>query len=120
MVSVVPEIEIQYAILELMKDRRIWTNEELRKKLRHALPWTEEDLKTSKSRGGWKWEIRVNNAISPSPKRTASLYAKGYVANAGRGSHRITDLGYDLITGVLEEELFARLRRGLDNDSEAG
>lgn len=106
----VGEIEIQHAILELMKDRRIWSNAELKQRLQKRLPWSEDDLKGSAKRPNERmWENRVNNALSPS--RPSSLYAKGHVESAGRGKHRITDVGLKFIT---EDWSIEDLERELD------
>lgn len=86
------ELEIQFAILELMTNGKVWTNADLKSKLRSALPLTAEDKTASPTRPNEEvWENRVNNALSPS--RASSLYRKGHVENAGRGAHRITDAG---------------------------
>lgn len=94
----VGELDIQHAILELMKDRRIWSNAELRGKLAHILPWSSADLAQAPKRPNERlWENRVNNALSPS--RKSSLYGKGQVESGGdHGTHRITDRGYRFIT----------------------
>jgi hypothetical protein len=84
------ELEIQEEILKLMQDGREWSNAELKQRMRHALPWSEADLKPSKERPNEVfWEQRVNNALSPA--RSSSLYAKGYVDHGNdHGTHRIT------------------------------
>ena len=88
------ELTIQQAILELMKDGRVWTNAELKKRLANALPWTPEELTASPKRPNEQvWENRVNNALSQTPGRPRSLYGKGHVQNVGRGQHRITEAG---------------------------
>jgi hypothetical protein len=94
----VGELEIQHAILELMKDRRVWSNAELKQKLAHQLPWSAKEKAASPTRPNEHvWENRVNNALSPS--RSSSLYSKGHVeATSMRGTHRITDQGYRFIT----------------------
>jgi hypothetical protein len=94
----VSELLIQDAILELMKDRRIWSNAQLKQRLAKALPWSPGDLAASVERPNERmWENRVNNALSPS--RGSSLYAKGHVENGGeRGTHKITEAGYRFIT----------------------
>jgi hypothetical protein len=93
----VPEIEIQHAILALMKDRRVWTNGELKHKLATSLPWSNADRKRSDKRPNeYLWETRVNNALSGA--RHTSLHSKGLVESAGHGEHRITDHGYRYIT----------------------
>lgn len=93
----VGELEIQEEILKLMQDQRDWSNAFLKHKLRHALPWSEADLKASKERPNELfWEQRVNNALSPA--RNSSLYAKGHVEHGReRGTHRITDRGLKFI-----------------------
>lgn len=103
----VGELEIQHAILELMKDRRVWSNGELKQRLAKRLAWSEDDLKASAKRPNERmWENRVNNALSPS--RRSSLYAKRHVERAGHGTHRITDLGYKFITEDWSIEDLAR------------
>jgi hypothetical protein len=94
----VGELDIQHAVLELMKDRQVWSNAELKQRLARQLPWSAEDLASSLERPNERlWENRVNNALSPS--RSSSLYGKGHVESGGsRGEHRITDLGYRYIT----------------------
>jgi hypothetical protein len=93
----VGEFEIQQAILELMKDRCVWSNADLKHALRNALPWTEDDRKASKTRPNeFVWENRVNNALSPS--RKSSLYGKNQVENTGHGLHKISVSGYSFIT----------------------
>ena len=93
----VPEIEIQHAILELMKDRRVWTNAELKHRLSTSLPWSEADRKRSDKRPNeYLWENRVNNALSGA--RRTSLHSKKMVESAGHGEHRITHHGYRYIT----------------------
>lgn len=88
----VDERTVQFSILEIMRDGRIWTNEDLRKRLSKELPLTPED-KIVKTRGYPVWMQLVNNALTQSPKRPNSLYAKGHVENCGRGAHRITAEG---------------------------
>lgn len=94
----VGELDIQHAILELMKDRRDWSNAELKQTLARTLPWSSDDLKASPKRPNERmWENRVNNALSSS--RSSSLYRKGHVKSAGsRGNHEITLCGYRFIT----------------------
>lgn len=109
----VGELEIQHAILELMKDRKTWSNAELKQHLSKALPWTEADRKASIKRPNeYMWENRVNNALSPS--RPTSLYAQGHVESVGHGQHRITDRGYKFITedGFSLDDLVDELDRG--------
>jgi len=93
----VPEIEIQHAILGLMKDRRVWTNGELKHKLAASLPWSEADRRRSDKRPNeYLWENRVNNALSGA--RASSLHSKALVESAGHGEHRITEHGLRYIT----------------------
>ena len=95
----VGESMIQPAILQLMKDRRIWSNQELKSKLKRVLPLSEHDRGRAKDREcEAHWENKVNCALSRS--RSASLYAKGHVCNVGRGLHQITDRGFDYITEI--------------------
>lgn len=91
------ELEIQEEILKLMQDGREWSNAELKQRMRHALPWSDADLKPSKERPNEVfWEQRVNNALSPA--RSNSLYAKGHVDHGNaHGTHRITDRGLKFI-----------------------
>ena len=109
MSRVVPEVEIHHAILELMTDRKVWTNEDLKKRLRHIVARTDKDLSASPSRkGGWKWKNRVNNALSQS--RPVSLYGNKHVRNVEHGEHITTDLGYAFITGGLADKIIKTLR----------
>lgn len=90
------EFNIQLAILQLMRDERIWSNADLKYRLARLLPLTAEDKKRSPKRPNEAmWENRVNNALSPS--RSSSLYAKGHIENAGHGQHRITRAGLAFI-----------------------
>jgi hypothetical protein len=91
------ELEIQEEILKLMQNEHEWSNAWLKHNLRHALPWSEADLETSKERPNELfWEQRVNNALSPA--RTSSLYAKGFVEHGSKtGTHRITQRGLSFI-----------------------
>lgn len=89
------ELEIQFAILELMKDRKIWSNAELKARLARILLLTPEDRSVGARSNEALWENRVNNALSPS--RASSLYAKGHVENCGHGLHRITESGFKFI-----------------------
>jgi hypothetical protein len=89
------ELEIQFAILELMKDRRAWSNAELKARLGRILPLTPEDRSVGVRTNEALWENRVNNALSPS--RSSSLYAKGHVENCGHGLHRISENGLKFI-----------------------
>jgi len=89
------ELNLQHAILQLMRDEKVWSNAELKSRLGKLLPLTEHDRKRSPKRPNEAvWENRVNNALSPS--RRSSLYGKGHVENAGHGLHRITDLFREL------------------------
>ena len=93
----VGELEIQHAILELMTDRRVWTNAELKQRLRNTLPWSDADRRASKKRPNeYLWENRVNNALGIA--RPNSLHSKGMVESVGHGAHRITDHGFRYIT----------------------
>lgn len=104
----IEELDIQFAILNLMKDRRIWSNADLKGRLAKTLPLSAHDRERAPKRTREaRWENRVNNALSPS--RGSSLYAKGHVENVSRGHHRITDLGYAFITGTLTDDLVASL-----------
>lgn len=91
------ELTIQHAILALMKDGRVWTNGELKKRLTNLLPWTDAERAMSPSREQEPvWHNRINNALSPS--RRSSLHGKGHVESAGHGQHRITDEGRRFIS----------------------
>ncbi len=90
------ELMIQFAILELMKDRKIWSNSDLKVRLARILPLTPKDRSVGARKNEPLWENRVNNALSPS--RDSSLYAKRHVENCGHGLHRITELGLKFIT----------------------
>ena len=90
------ELEIQFAILSLMLDGRIWSNADLKRHLRNSFAWTQEDMKVGARPNEYVWENRINNALSPS--RRSFLYAKGHVTNCGRGLHLITDEGRKFIT----------------------
>lgn len=90
----VSEFEIRFAILDLMVNRRVWSNAELKASLARSLPLTAHDRGKSNSRDAEaRWEIRVNNALSPS--RPNSLHASGWVESTGHGEHIITNRGYD-------------------------
>ncbi len=89
-------LEIQFAILELMKDRRVWSNAELKRTLAGILPLTEHDRNRSNTRENEAvWENRVNNALSWA--RSSSLYEKGFVESAGHGLHVNSESGLALI-----------------------
>ncbi|MFM6830249.1 MAG: winged helix-turn-helix domain-containing protein [Novosphingobium sp.] len=90
----VGELQIRIAILELLVDRRVWTNFEIKNALRQILQLSDYDNGKSNSREAEaRWENRVNNALSPSTPN--SLYASGWVESMGHGQHRITDLGHE-------------------------
>ncbi|WP_431306592.1 winged helix-turn-helix domain-containing protein [Sphingomonas carotinifaciens] len=85
-------------MLNPMRDRLVWTNAEMKKRLATALPWTDAELAMSPTREQEPiWHNRINNAFSPS--RRTSLYGKGHVESAGHGRHRITDQGLRFIRG---------------------
>ena len=114
------ELEIQEEILKLMQNGHDWSNAFLKHQLRHALPWSEADLRASKERPNELfWEQRVNNALSPA--RNSSLYAKGHVEHGReRGTHRITQKGLRFIREEwsfeeLDEEM-ARIQSSPDSD----
>ncbi len=94
------ELSIQFAILELTKDQRIWTNADLKFRLRKSFDWSDEDLKVGSRTSEYKWENRINNALSPS--RKSSLYGKGFVENCGHGEHKITPDGIKFINDDFE------------------
>jgi Mrr N-terminal domain len=88
----VGELEVQFAILELMKDGKIWSNADLKHRLKSQLVWSEHDKERSPTRENeFRWENRVNNALSPS--RKSSLYGSGHAVSAGHGLHQITENG---------------------------
>jgi hypothetical protein len=105
------ELNIQHAILQLMRDGKIWSNAELKFRLAKLLPLTADDRKRSPKRPNEAvWENRVNNALSPS--RKSSLYSKGHVENAGHGRHKITAKGLSYINEDFDlDELFKGLER---------
>jgi hypothetical protein len=105
----VGELEIQHAILGLMKDRKVWSNAELKQRLAKVLPWSETDRRASPKRPNERvWENRINNALSQA--RGSSLYAKGHVENVGHGLHQITERGYKFITNDWSvEDLYKEL-----------
>ena len=91
----VTEPQIQIAILELMVDRRVWSNADLKKSLASMLTLSEHDRERSEERENEaRWENRVNNALSPS--RPKSLSSDGLVEKVGHGLYRITDAGFEL------------------------
>lgn len=85
------EMEIQHAILELMRDGQVWSNAELKSRLAKILPLTEADRIVGARAAEQLWENRVNNALGRA--RGNSLYAKGFVVNEGLGRHRLTEEG---------------------------
>lgn len=104
------EQNVQIAILQLMADRRVWTNSDLKKKIKFKLKLSSHDKERSQSRPmEVNWENRVNNALSPS--RTNSLYASGRVKNCGLGKHQITDTGFKFVNEVDPslEDLFSAM-----------
>ena len=91
------EIQIRFGILELMVDRKVWSNADLKKSLASRLPLSESDRKRANERENEaRWENQVNNALSPS--RPNSLSKNGFVARVGHGLYCITDSGFDLAT----------------------
>lgn len=93
----IDERHIGIAILELMVDRRVWSNADLKRSLAFILPLSEHDRERANEREcEARWENRVNNALSPS--RPNSLSTNGFVEKVGHGLYRITDLGFDLAT----------------------
>jgi hypothetical protein len=104
------ELNIQHAILQLMRDGRTWSNAELKFRLAKLLPLTDDDKKRSPKRPNEAvWENRVNNALSPS--RRSSLYGKGHAENAGHGQHRITAAGLAYINEDFDlDEIFNDLK----------
>ena len=85
------ELDIQHAILELMLDGRVWSNADLKQRLKAILPLTPADRAVGARTNEALWENRVNNSLAPA--RASSLYAKGHVENCGHGFHRITERG---------------------------
>lgn len=90
-VSKTSELDIQHAILEQMRNGRVWSNADLKRSLTKLLQLTDADVKVGERKNEELWENRVNNALSPS--RASSLYGKGFVENCGHGLHRITEAG---------------------------
>lgn len=82
----VTERQVQEAILQIMSDKRVWSNADLKEALPAILPLSASDRQPSNSRPGEeKWEELVNNALSPA--RGNSLQSRGLVNSAGRGLH---------------------------------
>tara|TARA_R110001599_G_scaffold261569_1_gene461982 strand:- start:946 stop:1296 length:351 start_codon:yes stop_codon:yes gene_type:complete len=88
------EQNIQCAILELMRDQKVWTNAELKKALPRKINLTDDDMAVG-VRGEPLWLNRVNNALRQST--ASSLYGKGHVENKSHGEHQITDKGLKFI-----------------------
>jgi len=99
------ELEIQHAILELMLDRKVWSNGELKARLACILPLTETDRGTGARSAEQLWENRVNNALGRA--RASSLYSKGFVENRGHGLHAITSKGVAYITDDVDLDQLA-------------
>ena len=89
------EFEIKFAILELMKDQKIWSNADLRFRLKKSFAWSSEDLEVGERKNEYKWEIRVNNALAQG--RKSSLYGAGHVVNCGDALHKISESGLKFI-----------------------
>lgn len=90
----VTESQVQAAILDLMSDNQIWSNDDLKKTLRNILPLSDADRQPTNFRPGEeKWEELVNNALSLS--RGNSLHAKGLVKSAGGGLHILAEVEFD-------------------------
>jgi hypothetical protein len=95
----VGEMEIGHTILELMKDGRVWSNADLKGRLKPLLPWSDYDKERAPKRPHeFRWENRVNNALRQKSIRS-SLYGQGYVKNVGHGLHQITEEGRQFVTG---------------------
>ena len=94
------EIYIQHAILDLMKDGKVWTNAELKTKLSKSLPLTPADRAVGARKSEAVWENRVNNALGRA--RKSSLYGKGYVENYGHGQHKISSVGLAFINEEID------------------
>jgi hypothetical protein len=105
----VTEDQIQWEILELMKDRKIWTNGDLKGRLAKILILSTQDQAVGERKAEELWMNRVNNALGQSDKRSNSLYAKGFVEWVGHGQHRITDIGYRAATGTVTAEDLMKL-----------
>lgn len=104
------ELEIQHAILELMLDSKVWSNADLKHKLKSILPLTNADRAVGARTNEALWENRVNNSLAPA--RNSSLYAKGHVENCGHGLHRITEKGRRYITEDFDlDDLLNELRK---------
>lgn len=100
----VTESQVQNAILNLMSDKRVWSNGELKGALVDVLALSDADRAPANFRPGEeKWEELVNNALSPS--RGNSLHSKGLVKSAGRGLHVLSD---DDMAGPAEKAAVVR------------
>jgi len=110
-ISGTDELNIQHAILQLMRDGKIWSNAALKSRLAKLLPLTDDDRKRSPKRPNEAvWENRVNNALSAS--RKSSLYSKRHVEKAGHGLHKITAAGLSYINEDFDlDELFKNLEK---------
>jgi Mrr N-terminal domain len=92
----VGELEIQFAVLELIKDGKIWSNADLKQRLKSQLAWSGYDKERSPTRENeFRWENRVNNALRQGIK--SSLYGKGHVKSVDHGLHQITENGMRFI-----------------------
>lgn len=108
----VTESQVQNAILNLMSDRRVWSNGELKKALVDVLALSDADRAPANFRPGEeKWEELVNNALSPS--RGNSLHSKGLVKSAGRGLHVLSD---DDKAGPVDKAAVVRLSSPEDGE----
>ena len=89
--SRVSEGQVQKEIVQLLRDRRPWTNAELKHALISILPLSPADRARANFRPKEeKWEELVNNALSPS--RSNSLHAKGVIRSAGHGLHILAEV----------------------------
>jgi hypothetical protein len=50
------EFEIQFAILELIRDQKIWSNADLKYRLKNVFAWSPDDLQVGKRPNEYKWE----------------------------------------------------------------
>jgi len=91
------ELEIQHAILDLMLDGKVWSNADLKDRLKDTLQLTGADRSVGARPNEALWENRVNNSLAPA--RASSLYAKGFVVNCGHGLHQISAKGPELYHG---------------------
>ncbi len=108
------EMDIQFEILKLMQDRKVWTNASLKHCLGKVLNLTEADREVGERKNEALWENRVNNALGQA--RSSSLYAKGHVINAGHGEHQITEKGIKFINedikfDDLKDEMIRSLKK---------